>query len=79
MKRIERKTAPRSTAGPLWPIIFLDLSSGQQSLSTVHDDFGINVERAPVLVAHVHLHTVEVLQARELAGKRLGLRANPMS
>ena len=49
-------------------IIFLDLSAGQRPLSSPESDFAINVERAPLFVVDVHLHTGEIYQVRDLAG-----------
>jgi hypothetical protein len=49
-------------------IIFLELSSGQSPFASPEDDFGINVERTPLLFVDVHLHTGEILQVRDLAG-----------
>ena len=49
-------------------IIFLDLSAGQRPLTSMEEDFGINVERVPLFFVDVHLHTAEILQVRKLAG-----------
>jgi hypothetical protein len=48
-------------------IIFLDLSAGGRPLTSPEEDFGINVQRAPLFFVDVHLHTAEVLQVHELA------------
>lgn len=49
-------------------IILLDLSDGQCPLTSMEDDFGINVRRVPLFFVDVHLHTAEILQVRDLAG-----------
>ena len=49
-------------------VIFLDLSAGQRSLSSPESDFDINVERVPLFLVDVHLHTGEILEVRDLAG-----------
>ncbi len=60
-------------------IIFLDLSAGHGPLSTPEEDFGINVQRAPLFFVDVHLHTAEVLQVRDLAaGSGWGTVPTPM-
>jgi hypothetical protein len=60
-------------------IILLDISAGGQPLSSVRDDFGINVQRAPLFFADVHLHTGEVLQVKDLLkGSGWGTVPTPM-
>jgi protein-S-isoprenylcysteine O-methyltransferase Ste14 len=60
-------------------IIFLDLSSGRGLLSKPGDDFGINVERAPLFFVDVHLHTAEILQVHDLpSGSGWGTVPTPM-
>ena len=49
-------------------IIFLDLSEEPRPLRSPADDFGINVQRTPLLFVDVHLHTAEVLKVQDLAG-----------
>ena len=49
-------------------IIFLDLSEEPHPLRSPADDFGINVQRTPLLFVDVHLHTAEVLKVQDLAG-----------
>ena len=60
-------------------IIFLDLSAGQRPLSSPAEDFGINVQRAPLFFVDVHLHTAEILQVHDLAsGSGWGTVPTPM-
>ena len=49
-------------------IIFLEISNERHPLSSATDDFGINVQRAPLFFVDVHLHTGEILQVKELPG-----------
>jgi hypothetical protein len=49
-------------------IIFLEISPDQSALSAPADDFGINVQRAPLFFVDVHLHTGEVLRVKDLPG-----------
>jgi protein-S-isoprenylcysteine O-methyltransferase Ste14 len=60
-------------------IIFLEISSDQRPLSSSADDFGINLQRAPLFFVDVHLHTREVLQVKDLpAGSGWGSVPTPM-
>jgi protein-S-isoprenylcysteine O-methyltransferase Ste14 len=49
-------------------VIFIDVFSPTHALTSARDDFGIGVERRPLLFADVHLHTGEVLQVKDLPG-----------
>ena len=60
-------------------IIFLEIAPDQRPLSSPADDFGINVQRAPLFFVDVHLHTGEVLQVKDLpAGSGWGSVPTPM-
>ena len=59
-------------------IIVLDLSSDARPLTSSRDDFGIDVKRRPRFFVDVHLHTGEVLQARDIpAGSGWGTVPTP--
>jgi protein-S-isoprenylcysteine O-methyltransferase Ste14 len=49
-------------------IIFLDLSGAERPLTSITDDFGVNVQREPLCFVDVHLHTAEVLRVQGLGG-----------
>lgn len=60
-------------------VIFVDISSPGQALTDPTDDFGINVERRPLLFADIHLHTAELLQVQETPeGSGWGTVPTPM-
>jgi protein-S-isoprenylcysteine O-methyltransferase Ste14 len=59
-------------------IIVVEMSKEGQALAGPVEDFGINVQRVPVLYVDVHLHTGEVYQVRELpAGSGWGTVPTP--
>ena len=45
-------------------IIFIEVSAGNQVLTSPFDDFDINIVRKPLFFVDVHLHTGEILQVR---------------
>ncbi len=49
-------------------VIFLEVSSGADELTSPFDDFDINVQRTPLFFVDVHLHTAEILQVRDSPG-----------
>jgi len=60
-------------------VIFLEVASDRHPLSSATDDFGINVKRAPLFFVDVHLHTREILQAKDLpTGSGWGNVPTPM-
>jgi protein-S-isoprenylcysteine O-methyltransferase Ste14 len=60
-------------------VIFVMISSPGQILGDPTDDFGINVERNPLLFADIHLHTAELLQVQDTpAGSGWGTVPTPM-
>lgn len=60
-------------------VIFLDISSGGDELTSPFDDFDINVRRTPLFFVDVHLHTAEILQVRDTpAGSGWGSVPTPM-
>ncbi len=48
-------------------IIFVEVSRAGRALNGPAEDFGINVQRAPMVFVDVHLHTGEIYQVKELA------------
>jgi protein-S-isoprenylcysteine O-methyltransferase Ste14 len=46
-------------------VIFIDVASESNELTSPVDDFGINARRTPLFFVDVHLHTAEILQVRE--------------
>jgi protein-S-isoprenylcysteine O-methyltransferase Ste14 len=60
-------------------VIFVDVSSGGDALTSPYDDFAINAERTPLLFVDVHLHTAEILQVRDTpTGSGWGTVPTPM-
>jgi len=60
-------------------IIFIELSAGNNELTSPFDDFGINITRKPLFFVDVHLHTGEILQIRDTpAGSGWGTVPTPM-
>jgi Phospholipid methyltransferase len=60
-------------------IIFVEVSAGNQVLTSPFDDFDINVVRKPLFFVDVHLHTGEILQVRNTpTGSGWGTVPTPM-
>ncbi len=60
-------------------IIFIEVSAGNQVLTSPFDDFNINIVRTPLFFVDVHLHTGEILQIRDTAtGSGWGTVPTPM-
>jgi protein-S-isoprenylcysteine O-methyltransferase Ste14 len=60
-------------------VIFMDISSPGRVLTDPTEDFGINVERKPLLFADIHLHTAELLRVQDTpAGSGWGTVPTPM-
>jgi protein-S-isoprenylcysteine O-methyltransferase Ste14 len=60
-------------------IIFIEVSAGNQALTSSFDDFDINIVRKPLFFVDVHLHTGEILQVRNTpAGSGWGTVPTPM-
>ena len=60
-------------------IIFIEVSAGDQVLTSPFDDFGINIVRKPLFFVDVHLHTGEILQMRNTStGSGWGTVPTPM-
>ena len=60
-------------------IIFIEVSAGNQVLTSPFDDFGINIVRIPLFFVDVHLHTGEILQIRDTpTGSGWGTVPTPM-
>ena len=60
-------------------VIFIDVSCGNNQLTSPFDDFDINVKRTPLCFVDVHLHTAEILQIKDTsAGSGWGTVPTPM-
>ncbi len=60
-------------------IIFIEVSAGNQVLTSPFDDFDINIVRTPLFFVDVHLHTGEILQIRDTpTGSGWGSVPTPM-
>ncbi len=60
-------------------IIFIEVSAGNQVLTSPFDDFDINIVRTPLFFVDVHLHTGEILQIRDTpTGSGWGTVPTPM-
>jgi hypothetical protein len=60
-------------------VIFIDVSTGGDELKSPYDDFDINVQRTPLFLVDVHLHTAEILQVRDTpTGSGWGTVPTPM-
>jgi len=60
-------------------IIFIEVSAGNQVLTSPFDDFNINIARTPLFFVDVHLHTGEILHVQDTpAGSGWGTVPTPM-
>jgi protein-S-isoprenylcysteine O-methyltransferase Ste14 len=60
-------------------IIFIEVSAGNQVLTSPFDDFNINIVRTPLFFVDVHLHTGEILHVQDTpAGSGWGTVPTPM-
>jgi hypothetical protein len=60
-------------------IIFIEVSAGNEVLTSPFDDFNINSTRTPLFFVDIHLHTGEILQIQDTpAGSGWGTVPTPM-
>jgi protein-S-isoprenylcysteine O-methyltransferase Ste14 len=60
-------------------IIFIEVSASSRELTSPFDDFNINIDRTPLFLVDVHLHTGEILQIRDTPkGSGWGTVPTPM-